>query len=632
MKSIAKSKRFSLLKEDNKAELKIMCGIAGIIHFNQKPIDKQLIKLMTNEIAHRGPDGEGQWLNGNKNVGLGHRRLSIIDLSTAASQPMQYAGGRYTITYNGEIYNYPELKDHLQKKGYYFQSTSDTEVLLAMYDYLKEDCLAMVDGMFAFAIWDEKEQELFCARDRFGEKPFFYYMDEERFVFASEIKALWKAGIEKKIEPKMVYEFLMYNTLRNPNAPDQTFYRDIFDLEQAHYMRIGVNEEKNVVKKKYWQLNPHFNNEQLSFKTACEQFHELFSTSVNRRLRSDVSVGSSLSGGLDSSSIVALVQNLKNKPRHFQTFSARFKNFEKDEGQYIKLVTDQYKLKSNEVIPTDESIENNFNKLVHHQDEPFGSMSIEAQFEVFGIAKNSGTKVLLDGQGADEYLAGYKRLQATYYYQLANSDKATYHNEQNAYFKLYGQKFKKRSFAEKLKRRNKTLFDFIDNQRRKIMPLNHSYFLGIHPDLVQQNRLNNNPISGHRELKEHLFEATFQSGLVNLLRYADRNAMAHSVEVRLPFLYHELVEFVFSLPDSFLIHDAWSKYILRKSIEKYLPSEVVWRKEKVGFATPQNRLLKSNFFSDKKSKAIDKLKSEGIINKVNPDLDWQYIMLSEYTA
>lgn len=175
-----------------------MCGIAGVVHFNNKPVEAAVIKKMTDSIAHRGPDGEGLWINQKGNMGLGHRRLAIIDLSDGGRQPMHFADGRYTIIYNGEIYNYIELREQLKSQGYKFHTESDTEVLLALYDSKKENCLNLLDGMFAFALWDEKEQTLFCARDRFGEKPFHYFIDDKRFVFGSEIKALFEAGVQKK--------------------------------------------------------------------------------------------------------------------------------------------------------------------------------------------------------------------------------------------------------------------------------------------------------------------------------------------------------------------------------------------------------------------------------------------------
>jgi len=225
-----------------------MCGISGIINFNDSPVTINELKLMSDAIMHRGPDGEGQWLNSASKVGLAHRRLSIIDLSEQANQPMHYANGRYTIAFNGEIYNYIELKKELVAKGYEFKTQSDTEVLMALYDLKKEHCLSDLDGMFAFAIWDEKEQQLFCARDRFGEKPFYYHNSNNRFYFASEMKALFAAGVQKKLSDKRLYYYLSYNTVEDPFDNSSTFFNNIFQLEPSHY--LVIKSGGNIIKKK----------------------------------------------------------------------------------------------------------------------------------------------------------------------------------------------------------------------------------------------------------------------------------------------------------------------------------------------------------------------------------------------
>lgn len=276
-----------------------MCGIAGIISFKES-VDLQRLKRMTDVIVHRGPDGEGHWLNNTNKVGFGHRRLSIIDLSDNAKQPMHYADGRYTITFNGEIYNYIEIRKELLSKGYKFYSESDTEILMALYDLKREDCLQDLDGMFAFSIWDNKEQSLFCARDRFGEKPFYYYRNDNEFVFASEIKQFFAAGIQKEINPQVVFYYMNYNIEGNPYHPEQTFFRNIDQLMPASYLILRNN---GMMMKKYWDLDAK-EVSKLSFSDSVEKFTELFNTSLKRRMRSDVPVGSCLSGGLDRKSVV----------------------------------------------------------------------------------------------------------------------------------------------------------------------------------------------------------------------------------------------------------------------------------------------------------------------------------------
>src|ERR1700739_4066520 len=225
-----------------------MCGIAGILKFDNSSVTKDELKKMTDVIIHRGPDGEGHWVNPGANIGFGHRRLSIIDLSDNGKQPMHYADGRYTITFNGEIYNYIEIKAFLIQKGYQFVSDSDTEVLLALYDLKREECLQELDGMFSFAIWDEKEQVLFCARDRFGEKPFHYYQDENCFAFASEIKQFWATGITKEVDAEKLLLFAETGIIDDDKDISKTFFKNIKRLDAAHYILVGVGKELSIHK------------------------------------------------------------------------------------------------------------------------------------------------------------------------------------------------------------------------------------------------------------------------------------------------------------------------------------------------------------------------------------------------
>ena len=287
-----------------------MCGIAGIISANHNLVSKQRLAAMTQALAHRGPDGEQHYINSSGNAGLGHRRLSIIDLSEAAAQPMHYAS-RYTIVHNGEIYNYKELRETLRQKGYVFQTQSDTEVILAAYDCYGEQCLPYFDGMFAFAIWDEKEQELFAARDRFGEKPFFFFIDDEQFVFASEIKALWQAGVEKKMNEKMLFNYLTLGYTLNPGNQQETFFSSIQKLPARHFLKYKLHGHQLSLEM-YWDIDAATTTQQQSDDEAIARFKQLFTNSVAVRLRSDVPLGSSLSGGLDSSSVLYAMTALTN--------------------------------------------------------------------------------------------------------------------------------------------------------------------------------------------------------------------------------------------------------------------------------------------------------------------------------
>ena len=582
-----------------------MCGIAGIVAFNGV-VESEKLKAMTDIIVHRGPDGEGQWLNGAHNVGFGHRRLSIIDLSENGKQPMHYANGRYTITFNGEIYNYIELREKLKHRGYRFVSGSDTEVLLAMYDLKKETCLEDLDGMFAFAIWDEREQTLFCARDRFGEKPFHYYIDKHQFVFASEIKQFWAYGISKKTTEKRLRAFINNGEVDDSNEEESTFYETIKRLDAATYM--VVTKDKKPVKQKYWSVEV-----EQSFKgnlrSASDQFLELLTDSVKMRLRSDVPVGSSLSGGLDSSSIVMLIDRLKGESVIQNTFSARFKNFAKDEGKYIEEVVKACcAINAQYTWPDEDYFLSVFDQVTYHQDEPYGSGSIVAQYAVMQLAKERNVTVLLDGQGADEYLAGYHSQYYTYLGQLFYNDRKKYNREYGSY--------------SNLQNLNQPIEDFRSKESLRQQ-------LGRHKRLLLGQSM---PVPANALALKLKFDLQ-TDGLKTLLRYADRNSMAHSREVRLPFLSHKLVEFVFSLPDDFKLKEGWSKYVLRNSMQGILPRDICWRTDKIGFEPPQNNWMNSgkvNALVEKTAKEL-KLDYVQIPNDARAiSKKWRLLMASKY--
>lgn len=579
-----------------------MCGIAGIYNLNAEPVIFEDLKKMTDAIIHRGPDGEGQWLNKKESVGFGHRRLSIIDLSENGKQPMHYKGNRYTITFNGEIYNYIELKQELIKRGYYFESECDTEVLLALYDLKKEACLEDLDGMFAFAIWDELEQSLFCARDRFGEKPFHYFKDAKKFVFASEIKQFWSIGINKKMSSSKLNNFVEKGVIGEASQADVTFFDGISKLKPAHYLKINKSGELSI--HNYWRIDENAKEFTGTIEQAAEQFFELFKDSVRLRLRSDVPVGSSLSGGLDSSSIVMLIDALKGKELQQNTFSARFKNFAKDEGKYIEEVIKACKnMKVHYTWPDKDYFEEVLTKVCYHQDEPFGSASIVAQYAVMELAKKHQVTVLLDGQGADEQLAGYLPYYSLYLDQLNFTNKKLFLSELKAFQQFHGAVYPYTSLKE-----SETIRMKLGRYKRKLLKQDY-FFASL--------------------LKTRLINDTCTSGLSELLRYADRNSMAHSREVRLPFLSHKLVEFVFSLPTDYLLHMGWTKYVLRRSMETILPSTICWRTDKIGYEPPQNQWLDLPGFK----REIERCSSALGINynrEIRGEIDWRLLMASKF--
>ena len=594
-----------------------MCGIAGIVSSNKQIVTLDSLKRMTDSIAHRGPDGEGQWIDDTGRVGLGHRRLSIIDLSVEANQPMHYQD-RYTLLFNGEIYNYIELKANLEKEGFHFKTTSDTEVLLALYHKYKTACLPLLDGMFAFAIYDKIEKILFCARDRFGEKPFFYHYEKGKsFHFASEMKALWAVGVDKKVNNKMLFNYLSQGYLDNPLDAAETFFSSCTRLPHAHWLLLNTDTIEITVSR-YYDIDYENINHSITEKQAMEKFRELMYTSVKRRLRSDVPVGSSLSGGLDSSLIVCLMNGMIKGTQQVQkTFSAVFPGFAKDESRYINTVVAATNAEAHFVTPDGDTFLADIDKLFYHQEEPIGSASIYVQYCVMRLAKANKVTVLLDGQGADEILAGYHFFYKRYFQELARTNKQLFTAELNAYMQMAGAnnlnpnvyngiKSKMSIHFQKWMPAGKKLFGQVTEMQNPFFNKDfyHAYKRYSFTDITRENTLN-----------QSLYSSVMKKGLQELLRYADRNSMAHSREVRVPFLYHELVDFLFSLPPQFKIHNGWTKWLLRQSFNDVLPGEICWRKDKIGYEGPQLNWMNNPVTMELINESKKALVSKGVLHK-----------------
>ena len=585
-----------------------MCGIAGIIQSTSVQFNPDHLQKMTNALAHRGPDGEGHWQDTEAKILLGHRRLSIIDLSDAGKQPMHYLG-RYSIVHNGEIYNYIELKEDLRKKGYSFRSQTDTEVILAAYDCWQHECLDHFDGMFAFAIWDDKEKILFAARDRFGEKPFFYHYDGSNLFFASEMKALWAAGIEKRPNLKMLFNFITIGYTDNPAKREETFYENIFRLPPASSLLFSPVQNEILIEQ-YWDLDLQAIYKTITDQEAIEKFSELFSTSVKRRLRSDVAVGTSLSGGLDSSSIAALIHTIQ-QGKNYSCFTASFPELENNDLFHANKVAEHFGLKQHIAECTATAMMKDWDKICYHQEEPFGSASAYAQYKVYELAKEQDIKVLLDGQGADEILAGYhkyykwywqelfrnRRLKKSKEIQLAKeigiNESFDYRNMIAAYFPAFASIVMERQYLLRALKQEDLTKEFVQHQSKE------AYYSP--PE--------------HFNLNGVLYFNTMNHGLEELLRYADRNAMAHGREIRLPYLSHELVEFVFSLPSHFKIRNGWSKWLLRESVKEKLPHASVWRRDKIGFEPPQKSWMQNKQVQEAIQEARRCLVNEGVLKK-----------------
>ncbi len=504
-------------------------------------------------------------------------------------------------------------------------------MILAAYACYGKDCLQHFDGMFAFAIWDALEQTLFCARDRFGEKPFYFYTNSSEVIFASEMKALWAAGVERAVSDTHLLNYLAHGSV-NVSGGDDTFFRGIFKLTPAHYMEIKIRD--GGLKRtctRYWQVDKKVTT-YVKDSVAIDGFMELLTTSIKRRLRSDVALGTSLSGGLDSSSIATLIQSIAGSDRQ-KTFSAIFPGFDRNEETLIDELSETLHAVNYKTIPDADGMIQDFHKLIHHQEEPFQSSSIYAQYKVYELAKQHNVTVLLDGQGADETLAGYHKYYHWYWQELVASGKwGQAISEKNTAKALgiqveWGAKNIGAAYLPNLTR--KRLQKKSGEAIKGLTDINPNYFED-HQLIVPK------PIV--RKLNDILYYDTFHHSLEELLRFADRNSMAHSREVRLPFLSHELVQYIFSLPSNLKIRNGYTKWILRQAMDNKLPQQIVWRKDKVGFEPPQKSWMQQHQVIEYVQEAKRTLVSKGVLNQTalnkpinalpaheKNNYDWRYL-------
>ncbi len=551
-----------------------MCGICGIISFNGEDVERRQIKKMMDKIRHRGPDDEGMFFH--KRIGLGFLRLSILDLTSGGHQPMQDESGRYTITFNGEIYNYIELRKQLLKKEYKFHSKTDTEVLLKAFIEWDKDCLEKLNGMFAFAIYDKESERLFAARDRFGIKPFYYYKDHDQFLFSSEIPPVLAVLKREKVRAnrKAIFSYLTYNRTDHANY---TFFEDIYKLKPGSFLNIKGNDFD--VKQWYYlsdNLNKPLNN--------ADEFKQLFNSSVKLRLRSDVPVGVCLSGGLDSSSIVSTL--IKEHQKHdLNTFSAIYNDFSKDESAFIKMYENQLQ-NMYYITPTARTLLSDFDDFIKFHGEPVSSSSPYAQYKVMELAKNYVT-VTLDGQGADEQLGGYH-----YFYGflfkglLAQLRLLKFMSEGYHYFKQHRSFFGYKSL----------LFFLLPNKLKTTARANQKDYIAQEFTENYSSEIENiDNLYSSKNLQQSLLNH-FNYKLEHLLKWEDRNAMSHSIESRVPFLDHHLVERCLSTEENKIIHKGYTKYILRQSMKGALPEKIRLRQDKIGFATPEDQWFREDFF------------------------------------
>lgn len=551
-----------------------MCGIAGIINFNGRPVEKENLTAMMKNMKHRGPDDEGVYIH--DDFGLGHVRLSIIDLSKAGHQPMFSTDRRYVITFNGEIYNYIELREELEK-DYVFRSRTDTEVILAGYQVWGKNCLDRFNGDFAFVIYDHKNKEFFGARDRFGIKPLYYYLDHEKLIFASETKAILPLSPHRKPNDKLIFEYLLYN--RTDQYLD-TFFKGIKKLQHGYFFLIKNNR---------FSLHQWYNlSEKIHpIDLTPEQYRRELQSSINLRLRSDVPVGVSLSGGIDSSAITSIVLKDFGMDK-LQTFSAVYgADSWADESGFIN----EYEKDLSNMhftYPSGDSFFNDFKPFIRAHCEPVSSVGPYGQFKVMELAKGK-VSVTLDGQGADEMLGGYHNFFGAYFKELLDT------------WRWY--MFFKESWAYTIKHQSLNPFKYLSfyylPSRIKNMitsRINGSLSREFYQDMEGSSTIDKDLYSP-RSLNESLLQH-FEFKLEHLLKWDDLNSMAFSIESRVPFLDHHLVEKTLSLPPERKIYKGTTKHILRESVKNILPSKIYGRVDKKGFTTPSDDWLRQKGFQD----------------------------------
>ncbi len=558
-----------------------MCGICGIIDTKNHLNTVDVIQTMMRSIKHRGPDDEGHFIA--SNIALGHVRLSIIDLSGGGKQPMFSADKDLVVVFNGEIYNYLSLKEELKDK-YVFKTSSDTEVILYAYQEWGEDCLLKFNGMFAFAICDKKKNRLFAARDRFGIKPFYYYSDQNKFIFCSEIKGILSTNIlNATLNEEALYDFVVFN---RTDHSEYTCFKDIYTLRPGHL--IDINLEKNEANIKQWYFLPEVAESDLEFEKAEGELFDKLLESIRLHLVSDVPVGSALSGGIDSSTIVCLMKELLPKESQISSFSAVYDtHWEKDETKYINEIVTQKNLKSHFVHPNAEGLLSEIENIIYFQEEPFASASMYASWKVYEESNRRNIKVLLNGQGADEIFA-YDYMAAFYFKQLFIKFRWIKLLKEIFLFhkKQYSSKFCLRLFAFLIAP------DFLKSRLIRISDrlVNKNFFekykssSNFNKTFFNSDTLNEN-VRNHLLMKLH-----------HLLRIEDKNSMRFSVEARVPFLENQLVEYALNIPASYKIYNGEIKYILKQTMRKLLPPLIFQRNTKIGFETPMDSWFRTDIF------------------------------------
>nr|VFK39504.1 MAG: asparagine synthase (glutamine-hydrolysing) [Candidatus Kentron sp. SD]VFK44541.1 MAG: asparagine synthase (glutamine-hydrolysing) [Candidatus Kentron sp. SD] len=571
-----------------------MCGLVGAYWVDPPSNPKHRLQTGISALQHRGPNDQGvEFLStGSGTLALGHTRLSIIDLSPAGHQPMFSQCGRYVLIFNGEIYNYRELRQDLKGLGYRFVSDSDTEVLLVSWIAWGQDCLSRLRGMFAFVVYDRTQGTLTCVRDAFGIKPFFYHRSKDGFLFASEMPAMLALLSERPtLNPQRAYDYLV--TGAYDNGAD-TFFTGVHQLLPGHRLTLNLSENKSIETQRWWW--PEITEcADLSFADATEQLRSMFLNNVRLHLRSDVSLGAALSGGIDSSAVVCAIRHIEPKiPIH--TFSYVARGSEMDEERWVDLVNAHIGAVSHKVVIRPEELANDLDDMIRAQGEPFGSTSIYAQYRVFKLAHEHGVTVTLDGQGADELLAGYWGYPGPAMHSLI---------ETRQFFRLarflrMWSRWPGRSIGFGLKALLEPFVPFpLRGLARRIVGhnpapawLNASFFDDRGVTIGWPVSRGQSQDKSGRRLVAALRQSLTGDGLNSLLRHGDRNSMRWSVESRVPFLTTDMAEFLLRLPEHCLIsRQGETKHIFRAAMRGIVPDAILDRKDKIGFATPEQTWL-----------------------------------------
>ncbi|MEP7145984.1 MAG: asparagine synthase (glutamine-hydrolyzing) [bacterium] len=608
-----------------------MCGIAGFYADINKIDSKNILDRMLLCTNHRGPDNTGTYYS--DNIAFGHNRLSIIDLSPESNQPFHYED--LTITFNGEIYNYLEIKSELLKLNYKFRTESDTEVILASYKEWGKDCVKKFVGMWAFAVWDETKKELFCSRDRFGIKPFLYIKDNSDFFFASEIKALQLTpAYTNEINVDQIYRGLQLGWL---NYEDETYFKVIKNLPPAHNLFLkgsGISVER------YWDINDFTASNNDSFEDKCSEFRDLFFNSMMLHNRSDVPLGVCLSGGLDSSCMASAL-SIINNGKKIKSFTAYYEGMDNkfDERPFVKEVITKYPdLIPFYISPSESEIENSFEDIFKKFSIPLNGSSLISHYFVMKLAREEGIIVTIDGQGADESMGGYMH---TFYRLFADEFSEFRFFKGNSLINNF-KNYHSYDLKKTLDIYSKTFLSVI-NDENKLYHLEYKYNGNIlnhknGKDLFYLKHKNTN------KTNNFLYHALNHTILPSILYSVDFNSMCHSIESRVPFLDHRIVELCFTLPNDFKINNSETKYILRRSLANILPKKISERRDKKGFVTPGevhwlrgslNHLLNIDYH---KLDFIDRNKTQTLLNEFKngsnkySNIIWRLAMLNRWIS